>query len=112
MENKCSPDIIKLLEASGADSSIYNVNGELPAHYAVMKKSFGGDLEEKQRVAMLKELTHLDGPCPFLAAQCTAEIPELSSCSIDSLEKNGAAFSKKSSLAMPLQAFLMMKETS
>lgn len=56
------PDIIKLLEASGADSSIYNVNGELPAHYAVMKKSFGGDLEEKQRVAMLKELTHLDGP--------------------------------------------------
>lgn len=56
------PDIIKLLEASGADSSIHNVSGELPAHYAVMKKSFGGDLEEKQRVAMLKELTHLDGP--------------------------------------------------
>lgn len=54
-------DIIKLLEASGADSSIQNVSGELPAHCAVMKKKFGGELEEKQRAAMLKELTHLDG---------------------------------------------------
>lgn len=54
-------DIIKLLEASGADSSIQNVNNELPAHYAVMKKKFGGDLDTKQRAEMLKELTHLDG---------------------------------------------------
>lgn len=54
-------DIIKLLEESGADSSIQNVNGELPAHYAVMKKKFGGDLNTQQRAEMLKELKCIDG---------------------------------------------------
>lgn len=54
-------EIVRLLEASGADSLLKNMNGELPAHHAVMKKKFGGDLDAKQRAAVLKELKHLDG---------------------------------------------------
>lgn len=54
-------DIVKLLQDSGADSTLQNVKGELPAHYAVMKKQFGGDLESKERAAVLKELKTLDG---------------------------------------------------
>ena len=54
-------DIVKLLEESGADSALQNIKGELPAHYAVMKKQFGGDLESKARASVLKELKTLDG---------------------------------------------------
>ncbi len=54
-------EIVKLLEESGADSSLQNVNGELPAHHAVMKKKFGGELRNEDRAAVLKELKHLDG---------------------------------------------------
>lgn len=54
-------EIVKLLEDSGADSSLQNVNGELPAHHAVMKKKFGGEVEAKDRAEMLKSLKTLDG---------------------------------------------------
>lgn len=53
-------EIVKLLIASGADDTLQNVNGETPAHLAVMKKKFGGDLDAKQRAAMLRELKTLD----------------------------------------------------
>lgn len=54
-------EIVRLLEASGADSSLQNVNGELPAHHAVMKKKFGGDLQSGERAGVLKALKTLDG---------------------------------------------------
>lgn len=54
-------EIVRLLEDSGADSALQNVNGELPAHHAVMKKKFGGDLKSAERASVLKELKHLDG---------------------------------------------------
>ena len=54
-------EIVKLLEDSGADSSLQNVNGELPAHHADMKKKFGGEVEAKDRAEMLKSLKTLDG---------------------------------------------------
>lgn len=54
-------DIVKFLEENGGDSSLANINGELPAHYAVMKKKYGGDLTSKQRAEVLKELKTLDG---------------------------------------------------
>ncbi len=53
-------DVVKLLMASGADDSLQNINGETPAHLAVMKKKFGGDLQSKDRSAVLKELKTLD----------------------------------------------------
>lgn len=53
-------EIAKLLIASGADDTLQNVNGEIPAHLAVMKKRFGGDLEARQRAALLRELKTLD----------------------------------------------------
>ncbi len=52
-------EIVKFLEAHGGDSSLQNINGELPAHHAVMK--FGGDLTSKQRAGVLGELKTLDG---------------------------------------------------
>lgn len=54
-------EIVKLLEDNGADSTMQNVNGEIPAHHAVMKKKFGGDLDSKARESVLKELKTLDG---------------------------------------------------
>jgi len=54
-------EIVKFLEAHGGDSSLQNINGELPAHHAVMKKKFGGDLTSKQRAGVLGELKTLDG---------------------------------------------------
>ena len=54
-------EVVKLLEASGADSALQNVNGELPAHHAVMKKKFGGELQSKDRAGVLRELKTLDG---------------------------------------------------
>jgi len=53
-------EVVKLLLSSGADDALQNVNGEIPAHFAVMKKKFGGDLKEKERAAVLKELKTLD----------------------------------------------------
>ncbi len=54
-------DVVKFLEENGGDSSLQNVNGELPAHLAVMKKKFGGDLDLEDRAGVLKELKTLDG---------------------------------------------------
>ena len=51
-----------VLIASGADDTLQNKNGETPAHMAVMKKRFGGELESKEREKLLKELKHLDIP--------------------------------------------------
>ncbi len=54
-------EIVRLLEENGGDSSLKNINGELPAHYAVMKKKYGGDLNSKERAEVLRALKHLDG---------------------------------------------------
>lgn len=54
-------DIVKFLLENGADCSIANIDGELPAHLAVMKKKYGGDLSPEQRVKVLRELKTLDG---------------------------------------------------
>ena len=54
-------EIVKFLEEHGGDSSLQNINGELPAHHAVMKKKLGGDLTSKQRAGVLRELKILDG---------------------------------------------------
>ena len=55
-----SAECVRLLEACGGDDAIQNVKGETPAHYAVMKKKFGGDLNQQQRENVLKELKNLD----------------------------------------------------
>lgn len=57
-----SAEAAAVLIASGADDTLRNKNGETPAHMAVMKKRFGGELESKQREKLLKELKHLDIP--------------------------------------------------
>jgi len=67
-------EVVKLLIASGADDTLKNLNGETPAHLAVMKKKFGGDLRSQERAEMLKELKHLDaarndGKTPLMLLQ-------------------------------------------
>lgn len=67
-------DVVKLLMASGADDSIQNINGETPAHLAVMKKKFGEELQSRERAAVLKELKTLDmerndGQTPLMLLQ-------------------------------------------
>lgn len=57
-----SVDAARMLVASGADDTMQNMSGETPAHLAVMKKKFGGDLNSQDREKLLKELTHLDIP--------------------------------------------------
>lgn len=53
-------EIVKLLMCAGADDTLANINGETPAHAAVMKKKYGGDLTAQERAAVLKELKNLD----------------------------------------------------
>ncbi len=55
-----SAEAVKVLKEHGADDSLQNVNGEIPAHFAVMKKKFGGDLKTEERAALLKQLECLD----------------------------------------------------
>lgn len=55
-------EVAKLLMDAGADDTLANVNGETPAHVAVMKKKFGGDLTAQQRESVLRELENLDSP--------------------------------------------------
>ncbi len=67
-------EITRLLIASGADDSLQNIKGETPAHLAVMKKKFGGELESRQRMNVLKELKTLDmarndGQTPLMLLQ-------------------------------------------
>lgn len=50
----------RLLMERGADDTLQNVAGETPAHLAVMKKKFGGDLQAKERVGVLEALAHVD----------------------------------------------------
>ncbi len=69
-----SAECVKILEDCGGDDAIQNVNGETPAHHAVMKKKFGGDLDAKQRANVLKELKNLDiarndGKTPIMLLQ-------------------------------------------
>lgn len=52
----------KLLVDSGADDHLQNVNGETPAHLAVMKKKFGGDLKAKERIGLIEALNQVDAP--------------------------------------------------
>lgn len=55
-------DAVKLLMDAGADDTLKNLKGETPAHYAVMKKKYGGDLEPGQRAGLLRALRNLDLP--------------------------------------------------
>lgn len=69
-----SAEAAKILEESGANDSIQNVDGETPAHLAVMKKKFGGDLKEEKRAAVIKELKNIDiarndGKTPLMLLQ-------------------------------------------
>lgn len=64
----------KILEENGADDSIQNVDGEIPAHFAVMKKKAGGDLKQEERAAVIKELRNIDiarndGKTPLMLLQ-------------------------------------------
>lgn len=53
-------DVVRLLMAAGADDTRKDVEGETPAHSALMEKRAGRQLEVKQRADVLKELRHLD----------------------------------------------------
>ena len=69
-----STDAVKVLMENGADDSMQNADGETPAHFAVMKKKFGGDLKTEEREALLKELKNLDiarndGKTPLMVLQ-------------------------------------------
>lgn len=55
-------DVVRLLMDAGADDTMKNLEGETPAHFAVMKKKWGKELETEQRAALLKELQSLDIP--------------------------------------------------
>lgn len=69
-----STDAAKVLIGNGADDSMQNADGETPAHFAVMKKKFGGGLKTEEREALLKELKNLDiarndGKTPLMVLQ-------------------------------------------
>ena len=69
-----STEAVKILEESGADDSIQNVDGEIPAHLAVMKSKFGRDLKQEDRAAVIKELKNIDiarndGKTPLMLLQ-------------------------------------------
>lgn len=55
-------DVARLLISAGADDTLKNLKGETPAHFAVMKKKFGKELDSEQRAGLLKELKNLDLP--------------------------------------------------
>lgn len=65
------PDAVKLLIAADADDTLKNLDGETPAHFAVMNKKNVSQLTSGQREQLLKELKHLDiprndGKTPFM----------------------------------------------
>ncbi|MBD5460361.1 MAG: hypothetical protein HDR26_05385, partial [Lachnospiraceae bacterium] len=67
-------DVAKLLMENGADDTLQNVAGETPAHLAVMKKKFGGDLSARERAGVLEALEHVDqerndGKTPLMLLQ-------------------------------------------
>ncbi|MCM1305591.1 MAG: ankyrin repeat domain-containing protein [Butyrivibrio sp.] len=51
-----------LLISSGGDDTIRNVKGETPAHLAMKKRKFGGDMRSEERTAVLEALEHIDIP--------------------------------------------------
>lgn len=53
-------EAVRLLIEAGADDTIQNINGETPAHYAVMKKKFGGELKGEKRAEVLAVLSSID----------------------------------------------------
>lgn len=55
-------DVVKLLMEAGGDDTRKNLKGETPAHFAVMKKKSGRELDCELRAALLKELKNLDLP--------------------------------------------------
>lgn len=64
----------RLLMESGAEDTLQNNNGETPAHLAVMKKRFGGDLSAQERIGVLQALNNVDiarndGKTPLMLLQ-------------------------------------------
>lgn len=55
-------DVVKLLIAAHADDTIKNLEGETPAHSALLKKRYGSQLSPEERASLLRELTHIDIP--------------------------------------------------
>ena len=55
-------DVVKLLIAAGADDTLKNLNGETPAHYAVLPVNESVELTPEQRAGLLKELKNIDLP--------------------------------------------------
>lgn len=55
-------DVVRLLIAAGADDTLANLNGETPAHYAVLPKSFGRCLTTEQTAGLLRELKSINIP--------------------------------------------------
>ena len=53
-------DAVKLLIEAGADDTMKNLDGETPAHIALMHKKSGSPLNRDERVQLLRELTHID----------------------------------------------------
>ncbi len=75
-------DVVKLLIDAGADDTLKNLKGETPAHFAVMKKKFGRELDSQQRIEMLQTLKNLDlpredGRTPLLLLQDIQDTKEL-----------------------------------
>ncbi len=55
-------EAVKLLIAAGADDTLKNMDGETPAHAALMKNRRGRELDNEQKARVLRELMHLDIP--------------------------------------------------
>lgn len=51
-----------LLMAFGGDDTIQNVKGETPAHLAMKKRRFGGDMRAEDRIKVIEALEHVDIP--------------------------------------------------
>lgn len=51
---------VRLLLAAGADDTMRNPDGETPAHFAVMKKKSGRELQTQERAGLLTGLKNLD----------------------------------------------------
>lgn len=55
-------DVVKQLMNAGADDTMKNLKGETPAHFVLINKKYGWELETEQKAELLKELKHLDIP--------------------------------------------------
>ena len=55
-------EVVKLLIAAGGDDTLKDSKGETPAHRAVMARNMGRELSPEQKLAVLKELKHVDIP--------------------------------------------------